>query len=89
MVEPDLRELQTIREMVLGALQPGFHLESVDLTVATLVEGQDPAFTVLIKISEDPGAEGFGLGYNITERIREKWSRDDLYIKVEFCENQP
>ena len=74
---------------MLDALRPGFHLESVDLTVGTLVEDQAPAFTVLLKISEDPDAEGFGLGYDIAERIRKRWSRDDLYIKIESCDREP
>ena len=89
MPESDLPELKEIEEMVRSVLRPGFYLESVDLTVGTLVEGQPPAFTVLLKISEDPGAEGFGLGYDIGERIRERWSRDDLYIKIESVDRLP
>lgn len=72
--------------MVTRSLPAGFHLESVDLTVGTLGGGQNPAFIVLIKISEDLDAEGFGLGHDITERIRERWSRDDLYVKIELRE---
>jgi hypothetical protein len=57
----ELPELAEIEKFVREALPKGFHLESVDLTVGTLFEGQQLAF-------------------------RERWSRDDFYVKIKFSE---
>lgn len=86
MAEPDLPELEDIRRIVLDQLLPGHHLKSVEITVGTLVEGQEPQFTVLIGLSEDPDADPDMSYHEITSRIRERWSRDDLYVKI-HCED--
>ena len=83
MPETDLPELQEIRRTILYHLPAGHHLKSVDLTFGVLTEGQDPAFTVLIKIAEEPDAYS-GDYHTMTELIRDKWSRDDLYVKFQF-----
>ena len=51
MTDPDLPELEDIRRIVLDELLLGHHLKSVELTVGTLVEGQEAQFTVLIELS--------------------------------------
>lgn len=81
-----LPELAEIRTMVLDCLPEGFHLDGVDLTGDDMDGGQPPAFTVLITISEEPDVQGYGLGHEIGSRIRKKWSRDDLYIKIQYRE---
>jgi hypothetical protein len=81
MADP-LPELEDIRRIVLDELPPGHYLESVELTFGTLGEGQEPQFTVLIGLSEDPDADPDVSYYEITERIRQRWSRDDLYVKI-------
>jgi hypothetical protein len=86
MAKPDLPELEDIRRIVLDQLLAGHHLKSVELTVGTLVEGQDQQFTVLIGLSEDPDADPDMSYHEITSRIRERWSRDDLYVKI-HCED--
>jgi hypothetical protein len=79
----DLPELEAIAEIIRAELPRGHHLEHVDLTVDTLYEGQEPAFTVLVELLEDEDADpGYGMAYNITQRIRRLWSRDDLYVKI-------
>jgi len=89
MTEPVIPELEEIRRIVLDELPMGHHLEGVDLTYGNLAEGQDPAFMVLIKVTEEPGADpGEGLAYEITRRIRERWSRDVLYVKMAWQERE-
>ena len=84
MPDTDIPEVELIREIVQSQLPYGYILESVDLTFGGLIEGQTPAFVALIKILEQPDADpGYGLAHEITNRIREKWSRDDLYIKIQ------
>lgn len=82
MAETDLPELEEIRRIVLDELPEGHHLNSVELTFGALSEGQEPQFTVLIGLSEDPDADPAVSYYEITRRIRERWSRDDLYVKI-------
>lgn len=82
----DLPELSEIERIVLECLTEGFYLEKIDLTVDDLDGGRPPAFTVLITISEDAYAEGHGLSHEIGSRIRQKWSRDDLYVKTKYID---
>jgi hypothetical protein len=79
----ELPPLEEIRQIVEKELPPGHRLDSLDLTVDTFPGGQPPAFTVLIRIREEPGAsEAWGVAHDISTQIRERWSRDDLYIKI-------
>ena len=86
MSNSELPELEEIKQFVLDSLPEGYQLDSVNLTVGTIYEGQEPAFTVLINISSEPDVPSYGMGYDISARIREKWSRDDLYIKINWVE---
>lgn len=86
MSTPELQELSEIKEYVSEVLPEGFHLESVELTMSTLYAGQPPAFKVLISVTEEPNAVGYGIVHDIGDRIRQRWSRDDLHIEVRFRE---
>jgi hypothetical protein len=77
--------LAEIRTIVDQELPSGHHIESVNLTVDALVERQVPVFTVDVTTLEDEDAdEGMGVGHAITQRIRQRWSRDDLYIRLHW-----
>jgi hypothetical protein len=78
-----LPELEQIAQIIREELPSGHRLERIELTVDTLYEGQAPAFTVLVDLVEDEHADlGAGMACNITQRIRKRWSRDDLYVKI-------
>ena len=80
---PELPELEVIAEIIRAELPRGDRVEHIDLIVDTLYEGQQPAFTLLVQLVEDEDADpSRGMAYNITQRIRRRWSRDDLYVKI-------
>lgn len=79
------RELLLLRKLVESALPSCYRLEAVDVTIGTLMPGQEPSFKALIhvvQVAEDEAGETLGWGHELTERIRAFWSRDDLYIAI-------
>ena len=63
----------------------GHEIISVELSADRLHEAQQPAFiTVVVSLRENENAQEMsGVAYEITKQIREKWSRDDLYIRIQ------
>ncbi len=78
------KELLKIRDIALSILPPCFHLENIDITFGSLYEGQTPNFKVIvqvIKVNKEID-EPEGWGYELTQKIRKFWSKDDLYVSI-------
>ena len=81
--QPVIRELWMIREIVRRYMPEGHTLKSVDLSIGSLEEGQEPRFLVLIDLKQDAHApEPFGWADKMTKMIRERWPRDAFDVKV-------
>ena len=78
------KEIRQLREIVLSVLPPNYRLDDVDVTFGSLTEGQPPSFKALINVTFlDPGRlEPGGWGYELSKRVRELWTPDELYIAV-------
>src|SRR4051812_37318143 len=75
-------ELRLIRNIVKNCLPEGHRLNTVDLTIGTLHEGEEPRFMVLVELEQQVHApEPFGWADRMAKIIRQKWPRDEFDIK--------
>ncbi len=80
-MEHELKQLQYLVESVLPK---SLSLEDIDVVVGSLAEGQSPNFKAVVRVRqryEDPMGTA-GWVYELTERVRAIWGRDDLYVEV-------
>jgi hypothetical protein len=83
--QPMIPELWIIREIVRRYMPEGHTLKSVDLSIGSLEEGQEPRFLVLIELKQDAHApEPFGWADKMAKMIRQHWPNDDFYVKVKI-----
>lgn len=82
---PEIPELWIIREIVRRHMPEGHTLNNVDLNVGALEENQEPRFVIVIELQQDnPGPEPFGWADEMVKVIRQRWPKDDFYIKVKI-----
>jgi hypothetical protein len=77
-------ELKQLRSMVESVLPKSLTLEDIDVVVGSLAEGQSPNFKAVVRVRqryEDPMGTA-GWVYELTERVRTIWGRDDLYVEI-------
>jgi hypothetical protein len=80
-----------VRAAVEEELPEGVKLKRVSFTFGVLAKGMPESFMVVIELAEDEDARRRGtpgLGYAITERIRRRWSRGDLYVRIASSSEQ-
>jgi hypothetical protein len=83
--EPVIPELWIIREMVRRYMPEGHTLKSVDLSIGSLEEGQEPRFLVLIELKQEVYApEPFGWADRMSKVIRQRWPKDHFDVKVKI-----
>jgi hypothetical protein len=81
----DIPELHIIKEMVRKYMPEGHRLNAVELSFGSLEEGQEPRFLVLIELAQETQApEPFGWIDKLSKIIREKWPKDDFYVKLKI-----
>ena len=78
-------ELWMVREIVRRHMPAGHTLKSVDLSVGALEEHLEPKFVIVIELQQDvPGPEPFGWADQMGKVIRQRWPKDDFYVKVKI-----
>ena len=83
--QPVIPELWIIRQIVRRHLPEGHTLKNVDLSIGSLEENQEPRFLILIELEKTiAGPELFGWADEMTKIIRQRWPRDDFYVKVKI-----
>ena len=83
--QPLIPELLMIREIVVRHMPEGHTLKDVDLSVGALEEHLEPRFVIVIELQQDtPGPEPFGWADEMAKVIRQRWSKDDFYVKVKI-----
>ena len=83
--ESEIPELYIIREIVRQYMPRGHRLSSLDLSFGSLLEDQEPRFLVLVElVQEDHSPELFGWADRLAKVIREKWPKDDFYVKLKI-----
>ena len=83
--QPVIPELWIIREIVRRHMPEGHTLKNVDLSIGSLEEDQEPRFLILIDLQQQtPGPEPFGWADKMSKVIRQRWPKDDFYVKVKI-----
>jgi hypothetical protein len=84
--QPVIPELWIIQEIVRRHMPEGHTLKNVDLSIGSLEENQEPRFLVLIELErQTAGPELFGWADKMANIIRQRWPRDDFYVKVKIA----
>ena len=85
-----LPPLPDIRQIVEEELPPGHRLVSVELTGDPRESLGTARFTLVVTIREDSDAsEAHGVGHEIAERIRKRWSGENVHVKLLWSEATP
>ena len=83
--QPVIPELWMIREIVRRHMPQKHRLNNVDLTIGALEEDQEPRFVIVIELQQEmPGPEPFGWADQMAKVIRQRWPKDDFYVKVKI-----
>jgi hypothetical protein len=78
-----LPPLADIRKIVEEELPPGHCLVSVELTGDPHESLGTAPFTLVVTIREDSHASAaHGVGHEIAERIRKRWSGENVHVKL-------
>ena len=83
---------EIVKTIVEEELPAGIRLKRISFTFDALEKGLPEGFIVVIELEENEDARRFGtpgLGYAITQRIRTRWSRDDLFVKITSSHEDP
>jgi hypothetical protein len=83
--QDDIPELLLIRRIIERYMPAGHRLNTVDLTIGAIDEGQEPRFVVLVELAQELRApEPFGWANEMAKIIRQKWPRDAFDVKVKI-----
>jgi hypothetical protein len=83
--QDDIPELLLIRRIIERYLPAGHRLNSIDLTIGSIDEDQEPRFVVLVELAQERRApEPFGWAHEMAKIIRQKWPRDTFDVKVKI-----
>jgi hypothetical protein len=85
------KELIQLRGIVDSVIPESLQLQAVDVVVGTLYQGQAPSFKAVVRVREkyeDPRGTA-GWVYELGERVRAFWNRDDLYLEVHETAAEP
>jgi hypothetical protein len=81
----DIPELLLLRRIIERYMPGGHRLNSIDLTVGNIGEGQEPRFVVLVELAQEKLApEPFGWADEMAKIIRQKWPTDAFDVKVKI-----
>jgi hypothetical protein len=83
--QPAIPELWIIREIVRRHMPEGHTLKNVDLTIGALEEDQEARFVIVIELQQQtPGPEPFAWADEMGKVIRQRWPKDDFYVKIKI-----
>lgn len=79
--------IEKVSRIASEELPTGFRLVKVDLTLSDLDGTRKPNFTITIEVTrEDDKPDPGGWAYQITQRIRQLWSPDHVYVSLRVHE---
>lgn len=82
---------EMVKAIIEENLPEGVRLKGISFTFDTLAPGKPEGWVVIAELIEDDEAwrtGSPGLAYNITQYIRRRWSRDDLYVKIRIIRDE-
>jgi hypothetical protein len=74
-----------LRRIIERYIPAGHRLNSIDLTIGAIDEGEEPRFVVLIELAQEHSApEPFSWADEMAKVIRQKWPRDAFDVKIKI-----